>query len=271
MNNMKKTTLDGILLKNLEKFTLNNKDIPVLMQKYPHLAQIAKKTLSQTNPIHLLMIENDTDYAYFILRTLAKESLIDLRKLDEGFFFDMVKFFKLLENYLIYFFDIKKIEATYFIKRDRKRNRNRNRKNNSIEEILLALCEKFEIKPNIFTLLNIKTWEDEKISFLASSELVKYTELLIKNNKKTMNQKNKKENYLILKNSSLYNKFIKETDKQAPSDKEEYQKWLETNPYSDEKFKEWLKENYSEEELKKEIEKIKNQNNINKEGIKGKL
>jgi len=84
------------------------------------------------------------------------------------------------------------------------------------------------------------------------------------------NEENNDE-YLTLKNSPLYDKFVTEIDKTAPNDEKEYQKWLETNPYSDEKFKEWLKENYSEEELKKEIEKIKNQNNTKEEGIRRKF
>jgi len=49
-----------------------------------------------------------------------------------------------------------------------------------------------------------------------------------------------KENLKILKNSKLYQEFIKTIDKQAPNNEEEYQKWLNTDPYSDEKFKEYL-------------------------------
>jgi len=77
---------------------------------------------------------------------------------------------------------------------------------------------------------------------------------------------NKTEKIKFLKNSDVYNNFIKFIDKQAPSDKEEYQKWLDNNPYSDEKFEEWVKENYTEDELKKEIEKL-NQNNLNNNKI----
>ena len=76
------------------------------------------------------------------------------------------------------------------------------------------------------------------------------------------------ENYLTLKNSSLYDKFIKEIDKTAPQNSEKYQEWLETDPYSDKKFEEWLKENYTKKEIEKIISKNLNKNDIENNNVK---
>jgi len=77
--------------------------------------------------------------------------------------------------------------------------------------------------------------------------------------------------YNLLKQTTLYQDFIKKTDKQAPSDKEEYQKWLDNNPYSDEKFEEWVKENFTDLEIYQKIKKAQLQQQGIKSEIKRKL
>jgi len=56
-----------------------------------------------------------------------------------------------------------------------------------------------------------------------------------------------------LKNTTLYNEFLNKVGKEEPEDYNEAIKWVENNPYDDEKFMEYIKENYSSEEIKEVV------------------
>jgi len=78
------------------------------------------------------------------------------------------------------------------------------------------------------------------------------------------NRKVKKLNYIsdnlsTLKETSLYNEFIDEVGKEEPEDYNEAIKWVENNPYDDEKFEEWIKENYSSEKIKEFVKEQEEQ------------
>ena len=163
------TRLDKMLKEN-ERFTLDSKEIPVLMQRYPWIADIGHKIL--TKNINFTMIEEPADYIYFILGAIANESVLDMTSINMRKFFDRKKFFKLLEDYLVYIFDIKKLESLILLSKKRKR------KIESIQkDIIEYILKKLGIEEDFFVLLNIKT-HDEKISMKNSSRMIEYTNLL---------------------------------------------------------------------------------------------
>lgn len=167
---MNKTYLDKIALSSIEKYELENKKLPILMQKYPWLVQVARNVYEKN--INLTMIEDSVDYAYFILGIIYRASIINGSIDGFSSVIDIERFFKILEDYLVLIFDIKKIETAIFI---RKR---RNRKMNPIEEkILIDLIKKLELKNNIFDLINIKTY-NSSLKMIDTMELNKYTNLL---------------------------------------------------------------------------------------------
>ena len=112
------TKLDK-MLKETERYELENKKIPILMKKYPWLVELGYKALSKN--INLTMIEEPSDYVYFILGTIANESIYDMTDINKGKFLDTEKFFKLLEDYLIYIFDIKKLESAILLSKKEKK------------------------------------------------------------------------------------------------------------------------------------------------------
>ena len=79
-----------------------------------------------------------------------------------------------------------------------------------------------------------------------------------------------RDNIQILKQTELYNKFIKKTDAQAPSDKKEYQEWLDNNPYSDERFVFFVNDEFgfnSKKEIEELVKKQKEQNIANNQSF----
>jgi len=166
------TKLDNLLLKNIEKYEIENNDIPVLMRKYPYIATVAYNALK--NNISLIQIENNLDYVYFVLGTLANSSIKDLTDLGQGYYFDTLEFFMKLEDYLIHIFDIKKVESALLSKRIRKR------KDKILEyKLIKNICEKLDIPAGIFDLLQIRN-HNTNIEFSNISKIVSYTNLLKK-------------------------------------------------------------------------------------------
>ena len=166
------TELDNLLLKNIEKYEIENNDIPVLMRKYPYIATVAYNALK--NNISLIQIENNLDYVYFVLGTLANSSIKDLTDLGQGYYFDTLEFFMKLEDYLIHIFDIKKVESALLSKRIRKR------KDKILEyKLIKNICEKLDIPTGIFDLLQIRN-HNTNIEFSNISKIVSYTNLLKK-------------------------------------------------------------------------------------------
>ena len=157
------TYLDN-LLKPDEVYTISNKELPILMQRYPWLADTARKAIEKN--INLMKIEEKSDYIYFILGYIGYDCLTDLTEMNYGNFFDTLLFFKKLEDYLIQLFDIKRIENVS------KRNI-KNKELNLIENI----CEKLNIEPSIFVLMKIKN-HHTSIKFENVSKLNTYTNLL---------------------------------------------------------------------------------------------
>jgi hypothetical protein len=156
---MEKTFLDKKILKNIEKYTLDNKELPILMQKYPWLVQVARNTLSKTN---LLMVEHYLDYSYFILKEIIKESLVNT---PEGAWVDIEKFFKILEDVLISIFEIRTI--TY-------------PKNCKQKIIINDIIKKFELEESLKDLMKMKTW-GSKIKIQSTLKIQNYIEHM-KNN-----------------------------------------------------------------------------------------
>jgi hypothetical protein len=163
------TKLDKMLLKNLEEFKIENKNIPILMQKYPKLAEIGVNALNKN--INLMMVEEPLDYIYFILGLIAQDNI---NKINRKNFLMQESFFKNLEDVLIFVFDIKKIETKIFSKRKTTRKMNLQEEN-----LILNICKKLNIQPNIFTLFKIKNHDSElKISTL--TKISYYKQLLEK-------------------------------------------------------------------------------------------
>ena len=158
------TKLDK-MLKETERYEIKNKKIPILMQKYPWIVEIAYKALS--NNINLTMIEEPSDYIYFILGTIANESIYDMTDINRGNFLNTEKFFKLLEDYLIYIFDIKQLESEI-----RKKDIKSIQKN-----IVVNILKKLDIAGNFFVLLNIKP-HNTRMSMKNISKILTYTNLL---------------------------------------------------------------------------------------------
>jgi len=102
-------------------------------------------------------------------------------------------------------------------------------------------------KVNLYSAIKHYRMEEvERIYNIPDFDEFNYTKNDIDNGKIFDKLENFFEEKLIEKlksNPKIYQKFISETDKLAPEDSKEYQKWLNTDPYSDEKFEEWLKEN----------------------------
>jgi len=166
------TRLDNLLLKNIEKYEIENNDIPVLMRKYPYIANVAYNALK--NNINLTQIEDNLDYVYFVLGIIAKSSLKDLTAINKGYYFDTLEFFMKLEDYLIHIFNIKKVESALLSKRIRKR------KDKILEyKLIKDICEKLDIPAGIFDLLQIKN-HNTSIEFSNISKIVSYTNLLKK-------------------------------------------------------------------------------------------
>lgn len=164
------TRLDNILLKNIEKYELHNNHLPILMQKYPWLTEVAYNAILKN--INLLMIDEPSDYVYFILATIAKESTIELSEIGMRNFVDPLTFFEILENYLIHIFEIKKAESAII------RSKRKNKDIKIIQkDIILNILKKFDIKDDFFALLNIKN-HNKKISFTNVSRLISYTNLI---------------------------------------------------------------------------------------------
>jgi len=166
------TKLDNLLLENVEKYEIENNDIPVLMRKYPFIATVAYNALK--NEINLTQVENNLDYVYFVLGTIANSSLKDLTDLGQGYYFDTLEFFMKLEDYLIHIFDIKKVESALLSKRIRKR------KDKILEyKLIKDICEKLDIPGGIFDLMQIKN-HNTSIEFKYISKLITYTNFLKK-------------------------------------------------------------------------------------------
>jgi hypothetical protein len=152
------TKLDKICLKNVEKFQIENDKLPIIMQKYPWLSQVVKNAIE--NNINLTMIEESTDYIYFVLAIIGKSSLIDMK--DKGYYFDIETFFKYLEDYLIIIFQIKNLLS----KRD-----------NLNKEIFENILTKLNIKSSLFVLSKIKI-HNIPMTIKNAMELAKYDNLI---------------------------------------------------------------------------------------------
>jgi hypothetical protein len=173
-----KTKLDRMLLKNIEEFEIKNRNIPILMQKYPQLAEIGVNALNKK--INLTMIENPLDYVYFILGLSAQDSIIIDNKKR---FLNQEEFFKKLEDILIFVFDIKKIKTKYFSKR---------KMNLPEENLMLDICKKINIQPNIFTVLRIKN-HNSKIGVSNLTKILNYKKIMMEEySKKITNDITKK-------------------------------------------------------------------------------
>ena len=165
---MEKTYLDNLLLSNIEKYDLNNKDLPILMQRYPWLIDIGYRAVKEN--IDLTMVSKPSDYVYFILSTILLDSIDELPEMR---LVNNIKFFEKLEDYLIYIFDIKKVESILFLRKKRKRNIPKRIEENILEQVS---C-KFQIKYSLFDLISIRT-HDSKITFRSVERLIGYTNML---------------------------------------------------------------------------------------------
>ena len=151
------TKLDKKYLNNIEYYTIENRNVPITLQKTPFLKEVANRVYNSN--INLTEVESKTDYFYFILNILFKNSI----KYDgKIYFLDDMIFFKLLEDYLFYIFEIKDI-----LRKDYKR------------DLILSFLEKNNIKMGIKDLLRVKPHK-VPINMLDTMELNKYTKLMLK-------------------------------------------------------------------------------------------
>jgi len=149
------TKLDKMLISDLEIYTLRNKNIPILMQKFPYIAQIAKNAIDKR--INLLMVEDNTDYIYFILRTIGNASLVDQTNFNKGYFFDIKKFFEILEDVLFFVFDIPEMRRTKI--RDKEIINKR--------RVLEKIAKKLNLKTDKKILFKLQQWNSElKIRYM---------------------------------------------------------------------------------------------------------
>jgi hypothetical protein len=113
------------------KYTLENEKLPVLMQDLPGLALLGKIAL-QCEP-SIPKIKTNEDIYLTILAILFKYSLMDLTNLDYGYLLDNEKFFKKLENVLIFLLDYHLESSRY----------NRKRLKNSKLKDFVGLIQKY--------------------------------------------------------------------------------------------------------------------------------
>jgi hypothetical protein len=159
------TKLDKILLTNLDRYVVDEKTLPITMQKYSFLTQIAARAIEKN--ISLIMVEEPEDYIYFLLGEIGMASLVDTGR---GKLVDPKLFFQILESYLVGYLDVGEIYTKYF---NVYRHSLRNKKLKQ-EAFLEMVCNKLHLTKSIWYLSRINFY-DVKMPIRSS---IKITNLL---------------------------------------------------------------------------------------------
>jgi len=84
----------------LSPYRLENEELPLLMQDLPALVRLGRLALSCEPSIP--KVQSNIDAYLTILAIVGQGSLMDLTAMNKGYLFDTEKFFKKLENVLIF-------------------------------------------------------------------------------------------------------------------------------------------------------------------------
>lgn len=136
----------------MEHYTLDNKELPILMQKIPYLPHIAM----QKNIDMLVKANSTKNFWYFILYNLVKSSQ---NFTGESNFLNLETFFKKLSNFLFY------MDISYYKSFVTSNKKKRYKKGLSQFEPLKDILDENNLVLNIWDILRITSYNDVKYDF----------------------------------------------------------------------------------------------------------
>ena len=136
----------------MEHYTLDNKELPILMQKIPYLPHIAM----QKNIDMLAKANSTKNFWYFILYNLVKSSQ---NFTGESNFLNLETFFKKLSNFLFY------MDISYYKSFVTSNKKKRYKKGLSQFEPLKDILDENNLVLNIWDILRITSYNDVKYDF----------------------------------------------------------------------------------------------------------
>jgi hypothetical protein len=152
--------------KGLINEPINEKTLPILMQKFPVLAEIGLISYKRNPPEGFAPCKTIEDYFYILLGHLAKESIIS-HKYDFSPILDQKTFFKLLEDYMYHFLDLPELKSLIYGNRKNKKELIKERYPHLI--YLLEIFKKYNKNITIWDIFKIKQHDSsikmQKVSY----------------------------------------------------------------------------------------------------------